>query len=65
MNAPVKHLSSDVQMRVSATGKVHLPTSVRAQLGLEEGGVLIAKNENGKLWLTSLRQEMIAMREEL
>ena len=65
MNAPFKPEQQKLQMRVSPSGKVHLPAALRQELGLEAGGILIAIKESGKFTLTTLRQQMIEMRNEL
>ncbi len=65
MNARFTPEQPTVRMRVSPSGKVHIPASLRRELGLEEGGILIAVREGGKIVITSLRQQMIDMREEL
>ena len=65
MNAPFTPEHPTVRMRVSPSGKVHIPASLRRELGLEEGGILIALKEGGKIVITTLRQQMIEMREEM
>ena len=65
MNARFTPEQPTVRMRVSPSGKVHIPASLRRELGLEEGGILIAVREGGKIVITTLRKQMIEMREEL
>jgi bifunctional DNA-binding transcriptional regulator/antitoxin component of YhaV-PrlF toxin-antitoxin module len=65
MNAPFTPEQPTLRMRVSPTGKVHLPTSLRRELGLEDGGILVAVREGKNIVITTLRKQMIDMREEL
>lgn len=61
MNAPFKPVKS-IQISVSPTGKVHLPTELRKRLSVEKGGKLIVReNENG-IRLMTIKEHLNAIR---
>ena len=65
MNAPFKPLREQISVKVSPSGKMHLPSALRKELGLENGGLLIIESEGKSHKITSLRAQMEAMREKL
>ena len=65
MNAPFKPVRKNIRVKVSPSGKMHLPSELRKSLGLENGGLLIIENEGGSHKFTSLRAQMEAMRKKL
>ena len=64
MNAPLKPVREQIRVKVSPSGKMHLPSELRKSLGLEKGGLLIIENEGRSHKITSLREQMEIMREK-
>jgi AbrB family looped-hinge helix DNA binding protein len=50
---------------VAANGRVSIPAAQRKALGLEKGGMVVARVENGELQLRPVRKVLSEMRADL
>ena len=50
--------------RVSESGKMNLPASIRRQVGLEHGGPVMVSVVNGEIRMRALRQALTDLQDE-